>query len=166
MRTGIPKPSVHSTTSSLRFCCDAAHRLHQVRSKKQPKWTYRGFAWRLHRAKTDKKVKSATYQQSRHRFNDTSDHLHPRNYRINVSVFVKKIRKGLKFHRPMSQYTYNLISALSDHTIALMPLKRHSMKSQKHRKATPRFQLCRKRLVKSTRRSIADAKMLKIGKRG
>ena len=56
---------------------------------------------------------------------------------------------------PMSQYTYSFTSALSDHTIALAPSATLSRISQKHKMATPKFQLCRMKLVRSTRSSIA-----------
>ena len=66
-------------------------------------------------------------------------------------------------HKPISQYTCSLMSALSDHITAPIPIVRHSQNSQKHKNATPKFQLCRTMFVKRTRRSIAAAKMQTTG---
>ena len=66
----------------------------------------------------------------------------------------------------MSQYTYNFTSALSDHKIAFVPSARFSKNSQKHRKATPKFQLSRTKLVKRTRSSAIAARSDAIGNKG
>lgn len=67
---------------------------------------------------------------------------------------------------PMSQYTYSFTSELSNQIIALIAPVRFSKKSQKHRNATPRFQLWRTKLVKRTSSSSAAARRLAAGYRG
>ena len=49
---------------------------------------------------------------------------------------------------------------------ALIPLVKFSRKSQKHKKATPRFQLCLTKLVKRTRSNIAAVRMHAMGYSG
>ena len=69
-------------------------------------------------------------------------------------------------HAPMSQYTMNLMSALSDHTISLTPFINVSRKSQKLRKTTPVFQLWRTTFAEKTRSRATAARRLAIGYRG
>ena len=47
--------------------------------------------------------------------------------------------------------------------MALIPLVMFSKKSQKHNKATPKFQLCLMKLVNSTRSSMIEDKKQAIG---
>ena len=61
---------------------------------------------------------------------------------------------------------YSLTSALSDHIIEFMACERFSMNTQKHKKASPMFQLRRAKLITSTESSIEEAKMVAMGYRG
>ena len=58
------------------------------------------------------------------------------------------------------------MSALSDYRTALKPSVSVSKKSQKHKKATPRFQLFRMKFVRRTRKSIAAERKQATGYSG
>lgn len=59
-----------------------------------------------------------------------------------------------------------MTSALSDQMIELTPWKIFSKKSQKHKDVRAKFQFCRMKLVKRTRRTIAAAMKEAMGYSG